>query len=74
MNVRHMRTKAKTEPEAALGTDTLTVWGFPTTLLDSQYGSITYGDWCEREAKRISSSSRKATVLRQGNMVCVALA
>ncbi len=52
----------------------MTVWGFPTTLLDSQYGSITYGDWCEREAKRISSSSRKAKVLRQGNMVCVALA
>ena len=32
----------------------LTHWGRPHELLQSQYGEVTYREWCEKERDRIN--------------------
>ena len=39
-----------------------TVWGSPTETLKSQYGEITYADWCEKEKDRFESKGGKYAV------------
>jgi hypothetical protein len=35
----------------------LSVWDNPSNKLQSQYGFITYKEWCEREAARIGADA-----------------
>lgn len=33
----------------------ITVWGSPCDILDSEFGTIPYNEWCKLEAERINS-------------------
>ena len=37
----------------------------PDGLLESQYGLVPYGLWCERESERINAKGGRKTVVRQ---------
>lgn len=41
---------------------TLTHWSSPTETLNSQYGNLTYQEWCEREVQRISNADRSVEI------------
>jgi hypothetical protein len=52
--------------------DCLTIWDKPNDQLNTQYGRITYLDWCEREASRLTASGTKAHVAKSTTgKVCV---
>jgi hypothetical protein len=41
----------------------LTVWDSPDSILEgSQWGTLTYRAWCEKEAARIRAGGRRADV------------
>ena len=42
-------------------------------LIQSSYGEISYGDWCELEVKRIKDHGGEAILKREGTNVCVIL-
>lgn len=49
----------------------VTILESPGGKLNSQWGRVTYGDWCKLEAERISRSGSPAVVKERGGMVCV---
>lgn len=50
----------------------LTVPGDPDEMLESQYGKVTYREWCQREAKRMWRRHRQTKFVEFCGQVCVA--
>jgi hypothetical protein len=50
----------------------ITTWGDPKTWVESQYGNITYEQWCEKEIARIHENGGQAEMVRLNGQVCVA--
>jgi|APIni6443716594_1056825.scaffolds.fasta_scaffold338698_2 hypothetical protein len=50
----------------------LTLLEEPKGMLDSQYGRITYEEWCKRETARIRANGGQAVLARRDGKVCVA--
>jgi hypothetical protein len=48
----------------------LTEWGDPEKRIESQYGEVTYGEWCELEIDRLAKQGRSPTLKRKGSTVC----
>lgn len=44
----------------------LTEWTRPTEMMDTFYGRISYRDWCNREAARISRETGRQVYLKEG--------
>ena len=45
----------------------VTDWGKPTDMLESQYGTIPYREWCQREAERINQRGDGVRIVVKGN-------
>lgn len=50
----------------------ISIWGDPNSKLPSQYGNVTYREWCQQEAQRINKSGGSAFVEELNGEVCVA--
>jgi len=50
----------------------ITVWGDPKSMLQSQYGNVTYREWCLCEVVRMCANGGQAVVVEMGGMVAVA--
>ena len=48
----------------------LTVSASQTSRLDSEYGNVSYLEWCELEARRFRASGRYARVYRNDGKIC----
>ena len=43
----------------------MTLWTRPDEVLKSQYGKVTYREWCEREIQRIASTGGNARLVER---------
>ena len=50
----------------------ITVWETPNTMLQSQYGNVTYLDWCEKEVVRTRANGRQAVIVKMKGMIALA--
>jgi hypothetical protein len=59
-----------------VGVPNISIWGVPETKFLSQFGYISYRDWCEKDAERIRDNFGQAVVVEwrdeKGSMVCIA--
>jgi len=57
-------------------TDRVTVWGNPSDSLASEYGVVSYFQWCEKEMARMNRVTEKVRmVVRESDkFVCLAKA
>jgi len=56
--------------QAPVDSKLITRWDFILSELKSQWGTITYQDWCENEAARIRANGGSAIVRRNKNREC----
>jgi len=49
----------------------ITVWGDPTELMDSQYGWVSYREWCMRERMRIGLSGKTTQIITNGKLIAL---
>jgi len=50
----------------------ITTRGEPKSMLQSQYGNVTYREWCEKEVVRMRANGGQAIVVEMDGMVAVA--
>jgi hypothetical protein len=50
----------------------VTTWGDPKTILQSQYGNVSYREWCNKEVVRMRANGGQAVVVEKFGMVAVA--
>ena len=43
----------------------MTLWTRPDEVLKSQYGTVTYREWCEREVQRIVTTGGHARLVER---------
>jgi hypothetical protein len=41
----------------------VSVWDWPFTVLPTQYGTLTYREWCEKEIQRLAVTGDEAQIL-----------
>ena len=49
----------------------LTDWSPATTMLETQWGLVSYRQWCELEAARYKSHGQLVEVRQVGKLVCL---
>jgi len=49
----------------------LTVWGLPKNQLYSQWGRLTYEEWCHKESKRQNLMGGNTKVTHFEGLVCI---
>lgn len=49
----------------------ITILSEPLSMLVSQWGRITYQDWCERECARMNKNGGNAIVKTKKGLVCI---
>lgn len=52
--------------------NTITTWSRPNEMLQSQYGNVTYREWCELEKARMLTHGRKVVVVELDGMIALA--
>lgn len=52
----------------------ITVWGNPNEKLKSQYGNVTYLEWCTKEVERMRAGGKIAKVVERKGLVAVQIA
>ena len=62
-----MNTRIVTTPEEIKAANLISVWGNPDTKLNTQFGLVSYREWCERDAERIRGGGGQAIVLSCSN-------
>lgn len=50
----------------------LTTWGGPQSVLASQYGNVTYREWCEKEVVRMRANGGLAVVVERNGLIALA--
>lgn len=50
----------------------ITEWDRIDSSIDSQWGKLKYGDWCEKEAARMRAKGGTAIVVRIGDKCAIA--
>ena len=50
----------------------ITVWGEPKSMLQSQYGNVTFREWCDREVVRMRANGGQYVVVERYGMVAIA--
>jgi hypothetical protein len=50
----------------------VTTWGLREELIESEYGTITYREWCQEEVARMNRNGGSVVALQRGDECCVA--
>lgn len=53
----------------AYSSNEVTVWGRPEERLNSEYGIVTYQEWCEKECVRVGDGTTIST--DENGLICV---
>lgn len=56
-------------PEAI---QTITEFDRPTAMLKSQYGTVPYSVWCERDVMRIREQGGQAVIVERDGLIAIA--
>ena len=51
----------------------VTGWWMPNEMMDSQYGRLTFAEWCEKEVRRITAKTPncKLQILTEGKHIAI---
>jgi hypothetical protein len=58
----------KTKQEPPMG---ITVWGSPNEVFRSQYGAITYLEWCKLDMVRLGKAGRRVKLAEHDGEICI---
>jgi hypothetical protein len=54
-----------------MGINNITRWGNPDSMLDSEYGRVTYRQWCNREVERFRAAGREVAIVTNDGMIAL---